>query len=202
MTTHTEAPIDARDSIVLDVTGMTCASCAARIEKKVGKLPGVSVTVNYATNKALVLAPTGVTADDLIKTVEAAGYGASVPVPDAPPPPDPASLLKRRVIISAVLAVPVIAMGMIPGLQFYGWQWLALVLATPVVFWAAWPFHRSTLVNLRHGATTMDTLGQPGHGGRVPAVRVRTRHRADHAAPRRAWTTWDRRSTSRPPSAS
>jgi Cu+-exporting ATPase len=158
MTTHTEAPIDARDSIVLDVTGMTCASCAARIEKKVGKLPGVSVTVNYATNKALVLAPTGITADDLIKTVEAAGYGASVPVPDAPPPPDPAALLKRRVIIAAVLAVPVIAMGMIPGLQFYGWQWLALALATPVVFWAAWPFHRSTLVNLRHGATTMDTL--------------------------------------------
>jgi Cu+-exporting ATPase len=158
MATHTEAPLDARDSIVLDVTGMTCASCAARIEKKVGKLPGVSVSVNYATNKALVLAPTGITADQLIKTVEAAGYGASVPVPDAPPPPDPAEQLKRRVIISAVLAVPVIGMGMIPALQFFGWQWLALVLATPVVFWAAWPFHRSTLVNLRHGATTMDTL--------------------------------------------
>jgi Cu+-exporting ATPase len=158
MTTHTDALIDARDSIVLDVTGMTCASCAARIEKKLGKLPGVSVTVNYATNKALVLTPTGITTDELIKTVEAAGYGASVPVPDAPPPPDPAELLKRRVIVSAALAVPVIALGMIPGLQFYGWQWVALALATPVVFWAAWPFHRSALVNLRHGATTMDTL--------------------------------------------
>jgi Cu+-exporting ATPase len=158
MTVHTDALLDARDSIVLDVTGMTCASCAARIEKKLGKLPGVSVTVNYATNKALVLTPTGITADELIKTVEAAGYGASIPVPDAPPPPDPAELLKRRVMVSAALAVPVIALGMIAGLQFYGWQWVALALATPVVFWAAWPFHRSALVNLRHGATTMDTL--------------------------------------------
>ena len=107
MTTQINTPTDARDSIVLDVTGMTCASCAARIEKKVGKLPGVSVTVNYATNKALVLAPTGITAEDLIRTVEQAGYGASVPVPDAPPPPDPAELLKRRVIIAAILAVAV-----------------------------------------------------------------------------------------------
>ncbi len=137
---------------------MTCASCAARIEKKLGKLPGVSVSVNYATNKALVLAPSGITSADLIKTVEAAGYGASLPEPDAPPPPDPAELLKRRVIVAAVLAVPVIALGMIPALQFSGWQWVALALATPVVTWAAWPFHRSALVNLRHGATTMDTL--------------------------------------------
>ncbi|MGV8848266.1 MAG: heavy metal translocating P-type ATPase [Propionibacteriaceae bacterium] len=158
MTTPTDVLIDARDSIVLDVTGMTCASCAARIEKKLGKLPGVSVTVNYATNKALVLTPTGITTDELIKTVEAAGYGASVPVPDAPPPPDPAQLLKWRVIVSAAMAVPVIAIGMIPGLQFDGWQWVSLALSTPVVFWAAWPFHRSALVNLRHGATTMDTL--------------------------------------------
>ena len=154
--THTD--IDARDSIVLDVQGMTCASCAARIEKKLGKLPGVSVSVNYATNKALVLAPTGITSADLIKTVEAAGYGASLPEPDAPPPPDPAEVLKRRVIVAAVLAVPVIAMGMVPALQFPNWQWVALALATPVVTWAAWPFHRSALVNLRHGATTMDTL--------------------------------------------
>jgi Cu+-exporting ATPase len=118
----------------------------------------VSVSVNYATNKALVLTPTGITTDDLIKTVEAAGYGASVPVRDAPPPPDPAELLKRRVIVSAALAVPVVALGMVTGLHFYGWQWVALALSTPVVFWAAWPFHRSALVNLRHGATTMDTL--------------------------------------------
>jgi Cu+-exporting ATPase len=149
---------DARESIVLDVTGMTCASCAARIEKKLGKVDGVSASVNYATNKALVLAPQGMPVADLIKTVEDAGYGASVPVPDAPPPPDPAEQLRRRVTISAALAVPVLLLGMIPALHFTGWQWVSLVLATPVVGWAGWPFHRSAWVNLRHGATTMDTL--------------------------------------------
>jgi len=149
---------DARESIVLDVTGMTCASCAARIEKKLGKVDGVSASVNYATNKALVLAPAGMAVADLIKTVESAGYGASVPVPDAPAPPDPAELLRRRVTVSAILAVPVILLGMIPALHFPGWQWVSLVLATPVVAWAGWPFHRSAWVNLRHGATTMDTL--------------------------------------------
>jgi Cu+-exporting ATPase len=149
---------DARESIVLDVTGMTCASCAARIEKKLGKVGGVSASVNYATNKALVLAPAGIAVADLIKTVESAGYGASVPEPDAPPPPDPAELLRRRVTVSAILAVPVILLGMIPALHFPGWQWVSLVLATPVVVWAGWPFHRSAWVNLRHGATTMDTL--------------------------------------------
>jgi Cu+-exporting ATPase len=149
---------DARESIVLDVTGMTCASCAARIEKKLGKVGGVSASVNYATNKALVLAPAGIAVADLIKTVESAGYGASVPEPDAPRPPDPAELLRRRVTVSAILAVPVILLGMIPALHFPGWQWVSLVLATPVVVWAGWPFHRSAWVNLRHGATTMDTL--------------------------------------------
>ncbi len=149
---------DARESIVLDVTGMTCASCAARVEKKLGKVDGVSASVNYATNKALVLAPAGMALADLIKTVESAGYGASVPEPDAPAPPDPAGLLRRRVTVSAVLAIPVILLAMIPALQFPGWQWVSLVLATPVVTWAGWPFHRSAWVNLRHGATTMDTL--------------------------------------------
>ena len=158
MPTSVSTHPDARESIVLDVTGMTCASCAARIEKKLGKVDGVSASVNYATNKALVLAPAGVAVADLIKTVESAGYGASVPVPDAPPPPDPAELLRRRVTVSAILAVPVILLGMIPALHFPGWQWVSLVLATPVVVWAGWPFHRSAWVNLRHGATTMDTL--------------------------------------------
>jgi P-type Cu+ transporter len=153
---------DARESIVLDVTGMTCASCAARIEKKLGKVDGVSASVNYATNKALVLAPAGMAVADLIKTVESAGYGANVPEPDAPPPPDPAELLRRRVTVSAILAVPVILLGMIPALHFPGWQWVSLVLATPVVAWAGWPFHRSAWVNLRHGATTMDTLVSVG----------------------------------------
>ncbi len=158
----TELRTDDRHSIDLDVTGMTCASCAARIEKRLGKLPGVSASVNYATNKALVLAPTGVTASDLIQAVEAAGYGASVPEPDAPEPPDPAIALKRRVIISAALSVPVILMAMIPVIQFPGWQWVSLALATPVITWAAWPFHRSAAVNLRHGAATMDTLVSMG----------------------------------------
>jgi len=99
---------------------------------------------------------------DLIKTVESAGYGASVPEPDAPPPPDPAELLRRRVTVSAILAVPVILLGMIPAFHFPGWQWVSLVLATPVVAWAGWPFHRSAWVNLRHGATTMDTLVSVG----------------------------------------
>jgi Cu+-exporting ATPase len=158
MSTPVRTRPDARESIVLDVTGMTCASCAARIEKKLGKVDGVSASVNYATNKALVLAPASIAVEDLIKTVEAAGYGASVPVPDAPPPPDPADQLRRRVTISTILAVPVVLMGMIPALHFPGWQWVSLVLATPVVAWAGWPFHRSAWVNLRHGATTMDTL--------------------------------------------
>ena len=158
MPTSVSAHADARDSIVLDVSGMTCASCAARIEKKLGKVDGVSASVNYATNKALVLAPAGMDVADLIKTVEAAGYGASVPEPDAPPPPDPADALRRRVVVSASLAIPVVLIGMIPALHFMGWQWVSLVLATPVVAWAGWPFHRSMWVNLRHGATTMDTL--------------------------------------------
>ena len=158
MSTPVSTRPDARESIVLDVTGMTCASCAARVEKKLGKMDGVSASVNYATNKALVLAPSGMSVDDLIKTVESAGYGASVPEPDAPEPPDPAELLRRRVTVSAILAVPVILLAMIPAIQFPGWQWVSLILATPVVAWAGWPFHRSAWVNLRHGATTMDTL--------------------------------------------
>ncbi len=145
-------------SVTLDVTGMTCASCAARIEKKLSKLDGVSATVNYATNKALVLAPSGVTAAELIATVQAAGYDASVPEPDAPEPPDPALAIRRRLLVAAAFTVPVVLMAMVPALQLPGWQWLSLALATPVVTWAAWPFHRSALVNLRHGATTMDTL--------------------------------------------
>ncbi|WIY82373.1 heavy metal translocating P-type ATPase [Propionimicrobium sp. PCR01-08-3] len=152
-----ETPAPASQIIELDVQGMTCASCAARIEKKLGKLGGVQASVNYATEKAHVVAPAELTADDLISTVQAAGYDAALPVPDAPPR-DRAAEIKRRLITSAALAVPVIAMAMIPPLQFPGWQWVSLVLATPVVTWAAWPFHRSTLVNLRHGAATMDTL--------------------------------------------
>ena len=143
--------------IELDVQGMTCASCAARIEKKLNKLDGVQASVNYATEKAHVVVPAQLDADDLILTVQAAGYDAALPTPEAPPR-DRAAEIKRRLLVSAVLAIPVIAMAMVPPLQFPGWQWVSLLLATPVVTWAAWPFHRSALVNLRHGASTMDTL--------------------------------------------
>lgn len=143
--------------IELDVQGMTCASCAARIEKKLNKLEGVQASVNYATEKAHVVVPARLGADELISTVQAAGYDAALPTPDALPR-DRAAEIKRRLVVSAILAVPVIAMAMIPPLQFPGWQWVSLLLATPVVTWAAWPFHKSALVNLRHGASTMDTL--------------------------------------------
>lgn len=143
--------------IELDVQGMTCASCAARIEKKLNKLDGVQASVNYATEKAHVVVPAGLGADDLIATVQASGYDAALPSPEAPPR-DRAAEIRLRLIVAAVLAVPVIAMAMVPPLQFPGWQWVSLVLTTPVVTWAAWGFHKSTLVNLRHGASTMDTL--------------------------------------------
>ena len=149
---------DTRTCVTLDIQGMTCASCAARIEKKLTKVAGVSATVNYATNKALVLVPAEISAEDLVQVVEQAGYGASLPSPEPEPPLDPARSLRRRMLVAAALSVPVVAMAMLPALQFPGWQWLSLALATPVVTWAAWPFHRSALVNLRHGATTMDTL--------------------------------------------
>ncbi|OZF34132.1 copper-translocating P-type ATPase [Rhodococcus sp. 14-2496-1d] len=140
--------------------GMTCASCANRIERKLNKLDGVTATVNYATEKARVTSD-GVATEDLIAAVEAAGYTASLPAaePADQPPADP---LKQRLIVSAVLSVPVIAMAMIPALQFTNWQWLSLTLAAPVVVWGALPFHRAAWTNLRHGTSTMDTLVSMG----------------------------------------
>ncbi|MDR6909931.1 Cu+-exporting ATPase [Rhodococcus fascians] len=141
--------------------GMTCASCANRIERKLNKLDGVSATVNYATEKARVTSD-GVATEDLIAAVEAAGYTASLPVAepvDADTPVDP---LKQRLIVSAVLSVPVIAMAMIPAFQFTNWQWLSLTLAAPVVIWGALPFHRAAWTNLKHGTSTMDTLVSMG----------------------------------------
>ncbi|MBI5028276.1 MAG: heavy metal translocating P-type ATPase, partial [Actinobacteria bacterium] len=146
-----------RESVKLDISGMTCASCAARIEKKLNKLDGVQASVNYATEKALVLAPPMVSVDDLIAVVQNTGYGASLPSPDAEPV-DHAAQLRTRLVAAAALGVPVIALAMVPAWQFPGWQWLSLVLTVPVYAWAAWPFHHSALVNARHGATTMDTL--------------------------------------------
>ncbi len=148
----------------LDITGMTCASCATRVERKLNKLPGVEATVNFATEKARVHSDAPVPVEELIAAVEQAGYGASVPAPPDPaeqittPRDDELASLRQRLIVSAVLAVPVAVLSMIPALQFTYWQWLTLTLAAPVVVWGAWPFHRAAAINARHGAATMDTL--------------------------------------------
>ncbi|MFI1867322.1 heavy metal translocating P-type ATPase [Streptomyces jumonjinensis] len=155
---------------------MTCASCAARIEKKLNRMDGVEATVNYATEKAKVsFVGDEVSIQDLIGTVEATGYTATEPKPraqaaepgnsgDGPDPEDDHELrtLRQRVITAVALSVPVIAMAMIPALQFQYWQWLSLTLAAPVVTYAGWPFHRAAWTNLRHGAATMDTLVSVG----------------------------------------
>ncbi len=151
--------------VVLDIGGMTCASCATRIERKLTKLDGVEATVNYATEKARVHVAGDVDVATLIATVEAAGYTAVVPAPPKPAASaapsrtdDETAALKRRLTISAVLGIPVVILSMIPILQFTNWQWLALALASPVVIWGALPFHRAAWTNARHGTTTMDTL--------------------------------------------
>ncbi|MEV0802559.1 heavy metal translocating P-type ATPase [Kribbella sp. NPDC050281] len=150
------------DSVELIIGGMTCASCAARVEKKLNRMDGVTATVNYATEKAKVTYPAGITTDDLVATVEKTGYTATLPAPAVADgnenEPDDLKPLRERLIASIVLAVPVIAFGMIPALQFDYWQWASLTLAFPVATWAAWPFHKAAWTNLRHGATTMDTL--------------------------------------------
>ncbi|GAA5047138.1 heavy metal translocating P-type ATPase [Nocardia callitridis] len=160
--TMTTRPVVA-GQVELAIEGMTCASCANRIEKKLNKLDGVTASVNYATEKARVEVRGDVSPDQLVATVEQAGYSARLPVDDAETadeaePSDPADELRNRLLISLVLSVPVIAMAMIPALQFTNWQWLSLTLAAPVVVWGALPFHRAALTNLRHGAATMDTL--------------------------------------------
>jgi P-type Cu+ transporter len=158
----------------LAITGMTCASCAARVEKKLNRLEGVTATVNYATEQARVTVEGDVSDDDLVATVEATGYGVVPPAPaeeqhahhDPTNHMDhdvaPIDVLRQRLLVSAALAVPVVAMGMVPALQIDGWQWLSLALAAPVAVWGAWPFHRATWTNLRHGAATMDTLVSVG----------------------------------------
>jgi P-type Cu+ transporter len=139
--------------IELEIGGMTCAACANRIEKKLNRLDGVTATVNYATEKARAYVPSGVTADDLIAVVEKTGYtAASAAIPDR------TGSLRTRLVVSAALSVPVILLAMVPAWQFTYWQWLSLALASPVVGYGGWPFHRSAFVNLRHGTATMDTL--------------------------------------------
>ncbi|WP_363324678.1 heavy metal translocating P-type ATPase [Leifsonia virtsii] len=146
----------------LEVGGMTCASCAMRIEKKLNRLDGVTATVNYATEKARVSVPAGMDAQTLIAEVEKAGYTAALPAREPERPErdaDPElSSLRTRLVGSAVLAAPVVVLAMVPAFQFTYWQWLSLTLAAPVVVWGGWPFHRAALVNARHGAATMDTL--------------------------------------------
>ncbi|SNX59008.1 Cu+-exporting ATPase [Streptomyces sp. TLI_55] len=158
----TTAPIGPPAEVELLIGGMTCASCAARVEKKLNRMDGVTATVNYATEKAKVTYAEGVEVADLIATVVKTGYTAEEPAPPADEPApdeDPESTsLRQRLVVSAVLAVPVVLLSMIPALQFDNWQWLALTLASPVVVWGGLPFHRAAWTNLRHGAATMDTL--------------------------------------------
>ncbi len=154
--------------VTLAIGGMTCASCAARVENRLNKLDGVTASVNYATEQAHVVVPDAVAADDLITQVEAVGYTARLPRPapgsegggaDAQPTAgDDTRALRTRLVVSAALAVPVVLVAMVPALQFDGWQWVSLALAAPVVVWGAAPFHRAAWANLRHGAATMDTL--------------------------------------------
>ncbi len=153
--------------IELDIGGMTCASCANRIERKLNKLDGVDATVNYATEKATISAPEGYDPELLVAEIEKTGYTASLALsarhrtdPDREPNGAVSELLslRNRLLGAIVLSVPVIALAMLPALQFTYWQWASLVLASPVVVWAAWPFHKAAWANLRHGAATMDTL--------------------------------------------
>jgi P-type Cu+ transporter len=148
----------------LPITGMTCASCANRIERRLNKLDGVTATVNYATERATVqYDPATIEPEQLVGAVEAAGYSAQLPsagqaTQHEDADEDSTAPLRRRLLISAALSLPVLAIAMIPALQFDNWQWLSLNLATPVVLWGAWPLHKATWANLKHGAATMDTL--------------------------------------------
>ncbi|WP_242882761.1 heavy metal translocating P-type ATPase [Actinomadura litoris] len=156
--------------IELAIGGMTCASCAARIEKRLNRIEGVTASVNYATEKARVEFPEGVSPQELIASVEKAGYTAELPPPPKPaegpgeeePRDDGLRVLRERLVTAIALSVPVIAMAMVPALQFDNWQWLSLTLASPVVAYAGWPFHKAAFTNLRHGAATMDTLVSVG----------------------------------------
>ncbi|MGE3622035.1 MAG: heavy metal translocating P-type ATPase [Acidimicrobiia bacterium] len=162
-TPETEGPAGQR--IDLAIEGMTCASCAARIERRLNKLDGVTATVNYATEKAQVTFPEGIEPAELVAEVEAAGYTAHLPATATETAgeggeerDDPTRRLRDRLAISTALTIPVLLLSMVPALQFDHWQWLSLTLAAPVVVWGAFPFHRAAWTNLRHGTATMDTL--------------------------------------------
>ncbi|MCZ0989085.1 heavy metal translocating P-type ATPase [Streptomyces diastatochromogenes] len=171
-TTETAGAIGSTSEVELLIGGMTCASCAARVEKKLNRMDGVSATVNYATEKAKVSYAEGVLIADLIATVVKTGYTAEEPAPPEPEPEaeadgtaehDPElAALRHRLLVSVLLAAPVVLLAMIPALQFDNWQWLSLTLAAPVVVWGGLPFHRAAWTNARHGAATMDTLVSVG----------------------------------------
>ncbi|MFI5566494.1 heavy metal translocating P-type ATPase [Streptomyces sp. NPDC051740] len=173
-TSAPEAPAagqPALSEVELLIGGMTCASCAARVEKKLNRMDGVTATVNYATEKARITYPPGTEVADLITTVVRTGYTAEEPAPPRSPQDETPALgetdpelatLRHRLTVSALLALPVVLPAMIPPLQFDNWQWLSLTLAAPVVVWGAAPFHRAAWTNLRHGAATMDTLVSVG----------------------------------------
>jgi len=145
--------------IELSISGMTCASCANRIERRLNRLDGVTASVNYATEKAKVTFPSDVDPSTFVEQVEAAGYTATLPAAQQEQPEDdPNRPLRDRLVGSALLSLPVVVLAMVPAWQFTYWQWISLTLAAPVIVWAAWPFHRAAWQNLRHGAATMDTL--------------------------------------------
>ena len=155
-------------AVELAIGGMTCASCAARVEKKLNKLDGVTATVNFATETARVMFPASVSAADLIKVVEQAGYRAALPAQAEAAPSDGVisevhgNQVRTRLLVSLALTIPVVLLAMVPALQFRNWQWASLALASPVAVWGAWPFHRAAVRNARHGAVTMDTLVSVG----------------------------------------
>ena len=159
--------VDPNRQVELAISGMTCAACANRIERKLNKLDGVTATVNFATEKARVSYPGSMPPADLLSTVEAAGYAARLPEPPAAAAvdvveDDPLGPLRQRLLVSVALALPVVVLAMVPALQFRYWQWLSLTLAAPVVVYGGWPFHVAAWRNLRHGAATMDTLVSMG----------------------------------------
>jgi Cu+-exporting ATPase len=158
--TKNQSPTEER--LELPIEGMTCSSCAGRVEKSLNKLDGVEATVNFATERASVqFDPARVEPEQLLGAVADVGYTASLPGTegaDEAAEADPTADLRRRLIFAAALSLPVLLLAMIEPLQFRNWQWLSLLLATPVVLWAGWPFHQAAWQNLRHGAVTMDTL--------------------------------------------
>src|SRR5207244_182849 len=155
------------DSIVLELEGMHCASCAARVEKALNRLDGVDATVNLATERATAVCAPSVSADDLVAAVESTGYHARPVMRSAPHEHSgghdhdhdaPPSVLERRLAVAVALTVPTALLAMVPPLEFRGWEWVALVLSTPVVLWSGLDFHRAALNAARHGSASMDTL--------------------------------------------